>query len=41
MQDRTQIIQALKATGRLPTEQAIVELYLRGKNKAVASGTVK
>ena len=41
MQDRQQIIAALKTLGQTPTEQAIVALYLRGKNKAVVSGTVK
>jgi hypothetical protein len=41
MQDRVQIIEALKAGGRLATEQAIVELYLRGQRKPAASGTVK
>lgn len=31
--DRRQIIQALKATGQTPTEQAIVEMYLAAKNQ--------
>lgn len=34
--DRQQIIRALRATGRQPTEQAIVELYLRGQQQAPA-----
>lgn len=39
--DRQQIIQALRAVGRQPTEQAIVDLYLRGKNSRSSSGTVR
>jgi hypothetical protein len=39
--DRQQIIQALRAVGRQPTEQAIVDLYLRGKNARASSGTVR
>lgn len=37
MEDRRQIISALRATGRAATEQAIVELYLRGKAQAPAA----
>lgn len=38
--DRQQIIAALRATGQVPTEQAIVEMYLRSKNPQRASGAV-
>lgn len=41
MSDRQNIIAALRAVGQVPTEQAIVNLYLRGQNKQAASGTVK
>ncbi len=34
--DRRQIVQALQATGQQPTEQAIVEMYLAGKQKGPA-----
>lgn len=34
--DRRQIIQALEATGQPVTEQAIVEMYLAGKNRKAA-----
>ena len=34
--DRRQIIKALQATGQQPTEQAIVEMYLAGKQKGPA-----
>jgi len=34
--DRRQIVQALQATGQAPTEQAIVEMYLAGKQKGPA-----
>ena len=34
--DRQQIIRALQATGQQPTEQAIVEMYLAGKQKGSA-----
>lgn len=34
--DRRQIVQALQATGQAPTEQAIVEMYLAGKQKGAA-----
>jgi hypothetical protein len=34
--DRRQIIQALQATGQQTTEQAIVEMYLAGKQKGAA-----
>lgn len=39
--DREQIIAALRATNQPATEQAIVEMYLRGKNPRASSGTVK
>lgn len=41
MSDRQNIIAALRSIGQVPTEQAIVSLYLRGQNKQAASGTVK
>ena len=34
--DRRQIVQALQATGQQPTEQAIVEMFLAGKQKGPA-----
>lgn len=34
--DRRQIVKALQATGQQPTEQAIVEMYLAGKQKGSA-----
>jgi PIN domain nuclease of toxin-antitoxin system len=34
--DRRQIVKALQATGQQPTEQAIVEMYLAGKQKGPA-----
>lgn len=34
--DRRQIVQALQATGQAPTEQAIVEMFLAGKQKGPA-----
>jgi hypothetical protein len=34
--DRRQIVRALQATGQQPTEQAIVEMYLAGKQKGSA-----
>lgn len=34
--DRRQIVKALQATGQQPTEQAIVEMYLAGKQKGAA-----
>lgn len=34
--DRRQIVKALQATGQNPTEQAIVEMYLAGKQKGSA-----
>lgn len=34
--DRAQIIAALRAIGRVPTEQAIVEMYLRGQQQQAA-----
>lgn len=34
--DRRQIVKALQATGQNPTEQAIVEMYLAGKQKGAA-----
>jgi hypothetical protein len=34
--DRRQIVQALRATGQQPTEQAIVEMFLAGKQKGPA-----
>jgi hypothetical protein len=34
--DRRQIIKALQTTGQQPTEQAIVEMYLAGKQKGPA-----
>lgn len=37
--DRRQIIKALQATGQVPTEQAIVEMYLAGKKKPPAADT--
>lgn len=36
VRDRRQIVQALQATGQQPTEQAIVEMYLAGKQKGPA-----
>jgi PIN domain nuclease of toxin-antitoxin system len=36
MMDRRQIVKALQATGQAPTEQAIVEMYLAGKQKGPA-----
>ena len=39
--DRRQIVEALRATGQAPTEQAVVEMYLAGKNTRKTQGTVK
>lgn len=38
--DRQQIMQALRATGQVVTEQAIVEMYLRAKSPQASRGTV-